>query len=238
MATLLFALHDELLLVLGFLTDHEIARTACTCIVLRKKTDETSLRCIAACELGQGLLQHVRNGCPIRPSRTNELPWVLDAPNDAQGDDTVSKSEQGKSVCRNWAFPMASHSKWWSFLRGLSKVAGRTTASDEKCARSIHKFNVVARTIRINAFRLYDGCEEFGLPSPDDDFMHRIAPAHGFASVKKVLMENQLLARLVDPSGLMSTTRHGGRIGVGQCGSGQHWFCAGHRVLGVWYPWN
>jgi len=38
--------------VLGFLTDHKIAQTACTCIVLREKTDETTLRRIAACELG------------------------------------------------------------------------------------------------------------------------------------------------------------------------------------------
>jgi len=199
--------------------------------VLREKTDETTLRRIAACELGQGLLQRVRNGCPIQPSRTNGLLWVLDAPNDAQGDDAVSKSEQGNSVCRNWTFPMTSHSKWWSFLRGLSKVAGRTTASDEKCARSIHKFNVFARAIRINAFRLYDGCEEFRLPSPDDDFMHRVAPAHGFASLKKVSIENQLLARLVDLSGLMSKRDMAAELEWGNADLGSTGFAQGIGCL-------
>jgi len=208
MATLIGLLpRDELQLVLRLLTDHDIARMTCTCTILRDVSAVHILRRITQSELGQGLLQRVINvyatvTTPVFDD-TTQMDWVLDSPRD---------NTRGRSVFRNYAFPLTSYAMWWSFLRSLRDVTRHAPSSDfekcargiQRCARGIHTFNVWARAIRINTWRMYEDCQDYGIDPPDDDFMFRTYPAHGFASLKKVLMENQLFSRLVNLSGLMN----------------------------------
>jgi hypothetical protein len=71
------------------------------------------------------------------------------------------------------------------------------------CARSIHVCNIWIRAVRLNSWRMYDTCEEYGVTTPTEHFMRVVSPAYGRASFKRTLQENALLSCLMDVSSFM-----------------------------------
>lgn len=101
----------------------------------------------------------------------------------------------------------ASRASWRHFFFGVrDRTVSRNPHGGYLCARSIFEFNLWLRAVRNHSGALFedgDLIEELDL-SPSSYFLHRMCPAHGHVSMKRVLQSNVLISRLIDTSNLLT----------------------------------